>query len=277
MMCTTAGSDVSTRSRPTWFAPNRTTLRPERAGTQSRYLLLADRAPVRESNDNILNGSRPVRVQIVNAKLTAKKCGIKLYRRNFYENESKSAPGRTEAAAAAIGRGEGHGGNEFRADHRRNHHLSDTLAAPDLERRVAVIDQQHADLAAIIRVNRARRVQHGDAVLCGEAGTRTDLRLIPGRQRDRQRRGHQRVASRQQNERHILRNRGEQVEPGGVGALIGRQRRPSPCCNCLISTLTLALTVLAPPGFRSAPPAWWRLLPSSSPTRLPFRCPTGRH
>ena len=29
---------------------------------------LADRAPVRESNDNILNGSRPVRVQTVNAK-----------------------------------------------------------------------------------------------------------------------------------------------------------------------------------------------------------------
>src|ERR1700733_1142378 len=36
--------------------------------TQSRYLFLAVRAPVRESNDNILNGSRPVRVQIVNAK-----------------------------------------------------------------------------------------------------------------------------------------------------------------------------------------------------------------
>jgi hypothetical protein len=44
------------------------TLRPERAGTQSRYLFPAARAPVRESNDNILNGSRPVRVQTVNAK-----------------------------------------------------------------------------------------------------------------------------------------------------------------------------------------------------------------
>ena len=45
MMCTTARSDASPRSRPTWFAPNRTTFRPERAGTQSRYLFYAARAP----------------------------------------------------------------------------------------------------------------------------------------------------------------------------------------------------------------------------------------
>ena len=35
MMCTTARSDASTRSRPTWFAPNRTTLRMERTGASA--------------------------------------------------------------------------------------------------------------------------------------------------------------------------------------------------------------------------------------------------
>ena len=40
-------------------------------------------AAVRESNDNIPFGSRPVRVQTVNAKLRREKCGIKLDRRDF--------------------------------------------------------------------------------------------------------------------------------------------------------------------------------------------------
>jgi hypothetical protein len=43
---------------------------------------------VRESNDNIPNGTRRVRVQTVNANRIAKKCRIKLYRRDFYETES---------------------------------------------------------------------------------------------------------------------------------------------------------------------------------------------
>src|SRR5712664_5008354 len=88
------------------------------------------------------------------------------------------APGRTEAAAAAFGRGKRCCGNQFRPDHRRNHHLRDTLATADRERRVAVVDQQHADLAAIVRVNRAWPIQHGETVLRREARARTDLRLI---------------------------------------------------------------------------------------------------
>jgi hypothetical protein len=61
---------------PDMFAPNRTTLRP------------AITPAVRESNDNIPNRSRRVRVQTVNANPYAKKCGIKLYRRDSYENIS---------------------------------------------------------------------------------------------------------------------------------------------------------------------------------------------
>jgi hypothetical protein len=52
----------------------------------------ADRAPaaVRESIDHIPNGTRRVRVQTVNANPGAKKCGVKLDRRDFRENESVS-------------------------------------------------------------------------------------------------------------------------------------------------------------------------------------------
>src|ERR1700746_38483 len=66
------------------------------------------------------------------------------------------AAGRTESAAAALGRRERGGGNQFRSRHRGDHHLSDALAAPDRKRRLAVVDQEHADLAAVIRIDRAR-------------------------------------------------------------------------------------------------------------------------
>ena len=43
---------------------------------------------VRESSDNIPFGSRPVRVQTVNANRDTKKCRAKPYRADIYENES---------------------------------------------------------------------------------------------------------------------------------------------------------------------------------------------
>src|ERR1700687_5030570 len=92
--------------------------------------------------------------------------------------DCKSAPGRTEAPTAPIGRGKLRRGNEFHTDYGRNYHLRDALAAPDRKRRVAVVDQEHADLAAIIGVNRAGRVQHGDAVLRCQPRARPELRLI---------------------------------------------------------------------------------------------------
>jgi hypothetical protein len=47
-----------------------------------------DDPTVRESIDNIPNGSRRVRVQTVNANSAAKKCGIKLDRSDFFETRS---------------------------------------------------------------------------------------------------------------------------------------------------------------------------------------------
>ena len=68
--------------------------------------------------------------------------------------------------------------------HRRHHHLRDAVAAADLERRVAVIDEDHLDLAAIVGIDRARRIEHRHAVLGREPRTRPDLRLVALGQRD---------------------------------------------------------------------------------------------
>ncbi|PAV74071.1 hypothetical protein WR25_14230 [Diploscapter pachys] len=57
------------------------------------------------------------------------------------------------------------------------HDLSDPVAACDRERRVAQIDQDHLPLAAIIAVDRPRRVEAGDAVFQGKPRARTHLDL----------------------------------------------------------------------------------------------------
>jgi hypothetical protein len=103
--------------------------------------------------------------------------------------------------------------------------LRDTLATADRERRVAVVDQQHADLAAIVRINRARRIQHGDTVLRCEARAGTDLRLVARWQRDRKASVHQRALPGRKHKRRIFGNRGQEIEPRGIRALICRQRQ----------------------------------------------------
>src|SRR5215216_4386129 len=88
-----------------------------------------------------------------------------------------------------------------------------------------MIDQQDVDLAAVICIHRTRRIQDRNAVLGGKSGTRPHLRLISWRQRDRQPGRHHRIFSRRQDQRRVRGNCGQKVEPGGVRALIGRQRK----------------------------------------------------
>src|SRR3546814_3544160 len=66
--------------------------------------------------------------------------------------------------------------------HRRHHHLGDAVAARHRERLAAEVDQQHLQFAAIVAVDGAGRVDHGDAVPAGEAGARPHLRLVAVRQ-----------------------------------------------------------------------------------------------
>ena len=101
--------------------------------------------------------------------------------------------------------------------------LRDAHAARHREILVAEIDQQHLDLAAIVAVDRARRVEAGDAVLEGEAGARPHLALEAFRDFHDQAGRHQRALARQEQQRPVLRHGGAQVHAGRAGGLIGRQ------------------------------------------------------
>ena len=89
----------------------------------------------------------------------------------------------------------------------------------------AEIDQQHLDFAAVVGIDGAGRVEHGETVLHGEAGARPHLRLDAGGQRDGDAGGNERARAGRQRQRRVGRHRGEQIEAGGERALIGRQRQ----------------------------------------------------
>ena len=57
--------------------------------------------------------------------------------------------------------------------------LGDPHAARDRERFAAEIDKQHLYLAAVVGIDRAGRVEHGDAVARGKPGARPHLRFVP--------------------------------------------------------------------------------------------------
>ncbi len=87
-------------------------------------------------------------------------------------------PGRTETALAALSVIQLVDGHHGRLDHGRYHHLCDAHAILDVEGLVAMgVVKQHLDLAAVVRVDGAGRVEHGDAMLERQAGARPDLRL----------------------------------------------------------------------------------------------------
>ena len=62
---------------------------------------------------------------------------------------------------------------------RRDDQLRDALAPPHGERPVRQVHEEHHDLAPVVRVDGARRVQHRDAMVRGEPGARSDLALEP--------------------------------------------------------------------------------------------------
>src|SRR5437773_2391732 len=67
------------------------------------------------------------------------------------------------------------------AGDRADHQLRDAVAAADRDRLASEVDEQHPDLAAVVGVDRAGRVQHREAVARGEAATCPDLPFEPGR------------------------------------------------------------------------------------------------
>src|SRR5262249_30747651 len=76
--------------------------------------------------------------------------------------------GMAEAPAAARCGGQLHDLVPRHAHDRRDDELRDPHTARHVKRRVTEIDDRHANLAAVIRIDRRRRVRHADAVLHGK-------------------------------------------------------------------------------------------------------------
>ena len=100
------------------------------------------------------------------------------------------------------------------------------IAATDHKWFAAQIHQNDLYFAAVVGVDRAGRVEHGDAVPRRKSGARPHLALgSRAAARSRCRSGSSARAPGAIVDRRVGRHRGDQIEAGGVRALIGRQRQ----------------------------------------------------
>src|SRR5476651_63908 len=91
----------------------------------------------------------------------------------------------------------------------RHNKLCNSHAAGDAEGFLAQIDENHAHFAAVIGVDRARRVGHRDAVLGGQPGSRAHLGLEAHRKGNRNAGRHD--APYERSELDVLVDRGQQI------------------------------------------------------------------
>ena len=103
-----------------------------------------------------------------------------------------------------------------------DHELRDAFAVGHGEGLGGEVDQDNADFAPVVGVDRAGRVEQGDAVLEGQAGARTHLGLVALRQGDAQAGGHQ--AALHGLEHDALVEVGTEVKPGALRGGVGGQR-----------------------------------------------------
>lgn len=128
---------------------------------------------------------------------------------------------RTEAAGAAQGLGHFTDfGNKY-LRHRCYHHLGNPHAAGDDEILLAEIDQQNLHLATVIAIDRAGRIEAGNAVLEGETRARTDLCLEARRHLEDEAGRHERTAARSKRQR--LGHGRTKIHAGGARSFIGGQ------------------------------------------------------
>src|SRR5215469_5940449 len=88
-----------------------------------------------------------------------------------------SAARGAEAVGSARALGERRNGRPGDARDRRQHELSNSLAAGECHGLGAEIGEDHPDLAAVVRVDGAGAVEHGETVLERKARARPDLRF----------------------------------------------------------------------------------------------------
>ena len=103
--------------------------------------------------------------------------------------------------------------------------MGDPHASGDRHSFGAEIDEQHLDLSAVVGVDCAGRIEHSEPVTCREAGTRPHLAFMVFGKRDRDAGRDERAAAGRNREWLGSRHRSQQIEAGGMGALIGRQRQ----------------------------------------------------
>lgn len=107
--------------------------------------------------------------------------------------------------------------------HRRDHHLCDPHAAGDDEILLTEIDQQHLHFAAIIAVDRAGRVEAGNAILESKAGAWADLRLEARWDFENEAGWHQSPLARSKRQWLGVRHGGTKIHAGSAGGFIGGQ------------------------------------------------------
>jgi hypothetical protein len=88
-----------------------------------------------------------------------------------------------------------------------------------------MVYEDDLDFPPVIGVDRPRRIENRDAVLHGKSRARADLTFRICRQRHANSGRDQRSPAGRNRQRGIGRDCGQEVEPGGALALIGRQRQ----------------------------------------------------
>src|SRR5260370_4516432 len=89
------------------------------------------------------------------------------------------------ASGAAVRPRQGFDFMKNRAFYSLNNKLSYPITSPEVHRMLGIgVQQDHLDLATVPRVDGARRIDDGDAVPRGQAGSRMHERGVPIRERD---------------------------------------------------------------------------------------------
>ena len=130
--------------------------------------------------------------------------------------------GVTEATGAAFGVGEGGDLNDLGLFVAGDNHLADTLTRLDGLRFATEVDENDAYLAAVVGIDRSRGIEHGQPALERHAATRTDLRLVTGRQFDEQTCRDEPAL--EGLERHRLGEMTTDIHSGSQRTLVARQR-----------------------------------------------------
>src|SRR5690606_27154608 len=130
-----------------------------------------------------------------------------------------SAPRVSESPASAGGVGKRVHFHEFHPLVARDHELGDAIAAADLEGLLSEVDEDDADLAAVVAVDGAGCVDHADAVAQRQPRAGPDLRFVARRQLDGHAGGNEGPLAGFEPQVHVR----AQVEAGAALGGMGRQ------------------------------------------------------